>query len=260
MIRLVHQLKRQLHLSGDAFDQFWRDQMGPAVAAQQVHLGIFRHVQTCRTDSTASIETAAQVDRGVMLTPADGIAECWWPSETALLTVMTSASGRRRLAQLAETLSEIADMAASPLWLAHEYPQVCTSPERIVAQGRSGVVKVHFALRPQAHLSDSEAQTYWLTRHGPLVRSHAPARGALAYCQVHRTPSPLTAELAAIFGAPAGDFIGHAEAWFDRSVPRAGPEADAAKTAAMEDERYFIDWTRSSFLAGKERVFVERDW
>jgi EthD domain len=260
MIRLVHLLKRQSGQSSDAFDPLWRDRMGPAFAAEQVDLGIIRHVQTCRTDSTAPFEAAAQVDRGVMLPPADGIAETWWSSETALQAVVESANGRRRLAQLADGLSEIADMASSPLWLAHEYPQVCTSPQRIIAGARTGVVKVHFALRPLAHLGDAEAQTYWLTRHGPLVRSHAPARGALAYTQVHRSPSPLTAELAAIFGSPTGDFIGHAEAWFDRSAPRTGPEADAAKAAAVSDERNFIDWPRSTFLAGKERVFVDRDW
>jgi hypothetical protein len=115
-------------------------------------------------------------------------------------------------------------------------------------------------LRPLAPLNEAGAQTYWLTNHGPLVRSHAPARGALAYNQVHRAPGLLTSEIAEIFGSPAGDYIGHAEAWFDRSNPRTGPEADAAKVAAITDERNFIDWSRSTFLAGKERVFIERDW
>ena len=260
MIRLVHLLKRRPGSSGEEFDRLWRDRMGPEVAAQQVCLDMVRHVQTCRTASTTPIEVAAQADRGTMVPASDGIAESWWSSEGALQAVLASADGRRRLAQLADALADIADPASSPLWLAHEYPQVSTSPQRIVAGARTGVAKVHFSLRPLAHLGDAEAQTYWLTRHGPLVRSHAPARGTLAYCQVHRTPSALTAELAAIFGSPAGEFIGHAEAWFDQSVPRTGPEADAAKAAAVEDERNFIDWTRSTFLAGKERVYVDRDW
>jgi hypothetical protein len=260
MIRLVHLLKCQPGLSGEAFDLAWRDRIGPAFAGSQVQLGILRHVQTCRSASTAPLEAAAQADRAAMLPPADGVAESWWPSQDALAALLASADGRRGLEKLAGRLAEIADPAASPLWLAHEYPQVATSAARIHAGVRTGVVKVHFALRPCAHLGEAEAQAYWLTRHGPLVRSHALARGALAYCQVHRTHSPLTAELAAIFGAPVGDYIGHAEAWFDRSVSRSGPEADAAKAAAIADERNFIDWSRSSLLAGKERVFVERDW
>lgn len=260
MIRLVHLLKRRPQLSAGEFDQLWRDRIGPAVAAQQVHLDIVRHVQTCRTASTEGFEAAAQADRAALAPPYDGIAETWWPSETGLQAVLAAAEGRQRLERIAEGLAELADPASSPLWLAHEYPQVATSPQRIVAGARSGVAKIHFALRPLAPLGEAEAQTYWLTHHGPLVRSHAPARGALAYNQVHRAPSPLTAELAAIFGSPAGDYIGHAEAWFDRSNPRAGPEADAAKAAAFADERNFIDWSRSTFLAGKERVFVDRDW
>jgi hypothetical protein len=260
MIRLVHLLKRRSDVSGDAFDRLWRDRMGPAFAGGQVELDLLRHVQTCRTTSTASLEAAAQADRGAEMPPADGIAESWWSSEATLQAVLASSDGRRRLTLLAEALAEICDLAASPLWLAHEYPQVATSPHRVVAGTRCGVVKVHFALRPLVSLSEAEAQKYWLTRHGPLVRSHAPARGALAYCQVHRTNSPLTDELAAILGSPEGDYIGHAEAWFDRSLPRTGPEAEAAKAAAVADERNFINWSQSSFLAGKERVFVERDW
>lgn len=260
MIRLVHLLKHRPQLPADEFDRLWRDRIGPAFAAQQVHLDMLRHVQTSRTASTEGFEAAAQADRAALVPPYSGIAETWWPSQAALQTVLAAADGRQRLARLAESLAELADPASSPLWLAHEYPQVSTSPQRIVAGVRSSIVKIHFALRPLAPLGEAEAQTYWLTNHGPLVRSHAPARGALAYNQVHRAPSPLTAELAAIFGSPAGDFIGHAEAWFDRSNPRTGPEADAAKAAAITDERNFIDWSRSSFLAGKERVFVDRDW
>ena len=260
MIRLVHLLKRQPGLSGEEFDRLWRERMGPEFAAQQVHLDLLRHVQTCRTASTAALDAAALADRGAMLPPVDGVAESCWPSETALQAVLASVEGRRRLAQLAHALADIADTASSPLWLAHEFPQISTSLQRTVAGARTGIVKVHFALRPLAHLGEAEAQTYWLTRHGPLVRSHASVRGALAYCQVHRTPSALTNELAAIFGAPVGDFIGHAEAWFDQSAPRTGPEAQAAKAAAVDDERNFIDWSRSNFLAGKERVYVDRDW
>jgi EthD domain len=260
MIRLVHLLKRRPELSAGEFDRLWRDRMGPAFAAMQVDLEIVRHVQTCRTASTDAFEAAAQADRAALEPPYDGIAETWWPSEAALQAVLAATDDRQRLERLAESLAELTDPASSPLWLAHEYPQVAISPQRIVAGTRSGVVKIHFALRPQAPLGEAEAQTYWLTHHGPLVRSHAPARGALAYNQVHRAPGPLVAELAALFGSPVGNYIGHAEAWFDRASPRTGPEADAAKAAAIADERNFIDWSRSTFLAGKERVFVERDW
>jgi EthD domain len=260
MIRLVHLLKRRSDLSAGEFDRLWCDQIGPAFAAEQVRLEMIRHVQTCRTASTDAFEAAAQADRAALEPPHDGIAETWWSSEAAMQAVLASADGRQRLERLAEQLEELVVPASSPLWLAHEYPQVATSPLRIVAGARSGVVKIHFALRPLAPLSEAEAQTYWLTHHGPLVRSHAPARGALAYNQVHRAASPLAAELAALFGSPIGDYIGHAEAWFDRSSPRTGPEADAAKAAAIADERNFVDWSRSTFLAGKERVFVDRDW
>lgn len=151
-------------------------------------------------------------------------------------------------------------MASSPFWLAHEYPQVSVFRERTVARPKTGIIKVHFSLRPLPRLTPAQVQHYWRTVHGPLVRSHAVARGMLCYQQVHRCDSTLIDEMRAARGTKAEDYIGHAEAWFDRLVTRAGPEATAAEAAALDDERQFIDWTRSSFLVGKELMFVERDW
>ena len=121
-------------------------------------------------------------------------------------------------------------------------------------------MRLHFAFHQLPHLSVAEAQTYWLTRHGPLVRSHSAARGLIAYNQVHRFDTPLTAGFASARGVAIEPYIGHAESWFDRSIMQDGPERHAASAAAVADERNFIDWSRSTIFIGKELLFVDRDW
>ena len=66
------------------------------------------------------------------------------------------------------------DLPQSPLWLAYEYPQI-NPIEPVVARERSGIVKLHFPLRALAEQTLDEAQLYWRTSHGPLIRSHAAA-------------------------------------------------------------------------------------
>ena len=80
------------------------------------------------------------------------------------------------------------------------------------------------------------------------------------YTQVHRRDEPMTTQVAALLGLSAGRFMGHAEAWFDRSVVRVGPDFEAAKADAAQDERRFIQLSASFLFSGKEYPFVERDW
>jgi len=260
VIRLVHLLKRKPGLSQAAFTSYWRDVHGPHVAACQTRLDIVRYVQTHRDPAGQDLDLAAGQARGGTQPPYDGLAEFWWKSEAALAVALTSEAGRIAQAALIDDEKEFIDLPASPLWLAHEYPQVNTTVQRIVARPKTGVMKLNFAFHQVPKLSAAEAQSYWLTTHGPLIRSHSAARGLLAYNQVHRYDSARADLLRNARGTAVAPYLGHAEAWFDRLAPRTGPETDDAKTAALADEQNFIDWARSTIIVGKELVFVDRDW
>ena len=119
-------------------------------------------------------------------------------------------------------------------------------------------MKLHFPLRHPAGTSLDDAQRYWRVQHGPLIRSMAPAMGMLRYQQVHRFETPLEAALREARGTVTEPYTGHAEAWFDRSVARVGPETAEANRIAVEDERKFIDLARSAIWVGKEHVFIDR--
>jgi uncharacterized protein (TIGR02118 family) len=256
VVRLVYLLRRLPGTSLEDFQRYWREEHGPLVAYHQVRLGILRYTQAHRLDTSANEQLAAA--RGGMEEPYDGVAELWWPSEEALVAAASTDTGRRAGEALLEDEGRFIDLARSPLWLAHEYPQVNPAPETVVARPASGIVKLHFPLRHPTGQSLAEAQLYWRATHGPLIRSMAPAMGMIRYQQVHRFESSVEAELRAARGTTVEAYTGHAEAWFDRLVTRGGPEAREAGARAVEDEANFIDFARSAIWLGKEHVFIDR--
>ena len=153
------------------------------------------------------------------------------------------------------------DPERSCCWLTAEFPQVQTGTARVVARPRTPLLKLAFLLRPAPGMAEAAARDYWLTSHGPLIRSFAAARGMIAYQQVHRRDDPARlGRVARALGLSPGTFMGHAEAWFDRSLPRVGADVEEAKTRAIADERRFIDLAQSVLFSGKEYAFVEREW
>ena len=255
MIRLVFLLRRKPGLSLAEFSDRWRLDHGPIVAANQTSLGVLRYTQTHRLDDPMNAALARA--RGPMEEPYDGVAELWWESEAALGAASDTEAGRRAGAALLADEAEFIDLASSPLWLAHEYPQVNPTPENIVARPQSRVVKLHFPLRHVAAMSFDEAQRYWRVQHGPLIRSMAAAMGMLRYQQVHRFETPIEAALRDARGTTVEAYTGHAEAWFERGGSNP-PEAADAGRRAVDDERHFIDLARSAIWVGKEHVFVDR--
>jgi hypothetical protein len=261
MIRMVHMLRRASGHTPEQFAAAWRDENGPLVASAQTDLDIVRYLQIHPDPAAQGIDLQAAEARGGMQLPYDGIAEYWWSSEDALRMALSTAAGKIAAERLVESERQFVDLPASPLWFATEYPQVATALHRPVARLRSGVMRLHFALEPLQGFSESEARRYWLETHGPLIRSHSPARGLIAYNQVHRLDCPLATAFSVPRGVIAEPYLGHAESWFERSsTPEPPPEMRAAMTAALEDEAKFIDWSRSTILVGKELVFVDREW
>lgn len=256
MIRIVFLLRRMPGASLEEFQTYWRDMHGPLVASHANHLQILRYTQSHRIEDPTNQQM--QQARGGMETEYDGVAELWWDSEETLTNVLATTDGQTAAAELLADEQRFIDLPNSPLSFTHEYPQINPAPEELVAREKSGIVKLHFPLRFKRDLDPEAARSYWRTRHGPLIRSHAAASGILRYLQVHRFETPLEAELRASRGTQIDAYDGHAEVWFDRSVARSGREVSAAGRAAIEDEAKFIDFKRSTLWLGKEHVFIDR--
>lgn len=260
MIRLTCLLKRQKSLSRAEFLSRWRDEVGPLVAGLQTGLDLARYVQHHPDTDAAEGDRGASELRGSPEFPFDAMADYWWASPEVLDRQCSTADGRALMSRIADVEQGLVDGAASQCWLTAEYPQVATGPGRIIAKPRTSLLKLAFILMPAAGMNERDAREYWLTQHGPLVRSHGVARGMACYQQVHRRDIPLAERVADALGLGVGNFMGHAEAWFDRSIVRGGPDVENAKQIAAEDERNFIDLGRSFLFSGKEYAFVEREW
>jgi hypothetical protein len=256
VIRLVFALRRKPELTREAFQAYWLNQHAPLVASFATDLNILRYVQTHTI--TDPINASAQEARGDMEPEYDGVAELWWFSEKELAENSGSEAARKASAALLEDEAKFIDLPNSPLWFAYEYPQINPSPETVVASVKSNIQRVFFPLRHKSSMSEEEARHYWLTHHGPVVRSHGEATGTLCYRQVHRANSALDAGPQAARGTRVESYLGHAEAWIDRGSAPATHEARRANAAFIEDERNFIDMSRSTIFFGKEHTIIDR--
>ncbi|MFO7963349.1 MAG: EthD domain-containing protein [Desulfobacterales bacterium] len=258
MIRLTYLLRRKPDLSLEEFQTYWREKHGPLVAGHAERLNILRYVQVHTLDDPIN---AALPGNRKMLEPYDGVAELWWTGREAFMAASASEEGRAAGAELIEDEKQFIDLPDSPIWAAYEYPQVNPSPENIVALENSSLLKFYYPLRHLPGMTMEEAQLYWRTSHGPIIRRMAPQMGILRYVQVHRFEDELEKGLREARGTKEPPFMGHAELWFDRTGMMTGfemPERIRANEAAYADESKFIDFSRSAMWVAKEHVFVDR--
>lgn len=257
MIRLEFVLRRKPGMSRQDFQQYWKDVHGPLVAQHSTRLGIHRYVQLHTLDDP--INEALSQARGGAEPEYDGVAELWWKSPEDLAAFSTP-DGQAAALELLEDEKNFIDLPNSPLWFAHEHPQVNPS-EYMVATEHSALVKLFYCLRPLPKQSVADAQFYWRTNHGPLIRSVSTGFRMQRYLQVHAYETGMESALSTPRGTVIEPYYGHAEAWFSRAdlLSMANvPEAAKAMEIAIEDETHFIDFSRSTIFIGKEHTFIDR--
>ena len=253
MIRLVFALRRSPSLTREDFQAYWKNTHAPLVAELSKDLDILRYVQTHTVDEAKEARKA----RGEMEPPYDGVAELWWSDETKLEEIFGTNAGQLAGKLLLEDEARFIDLANSPIWFAHEYPQINPSPEEILAEPDNGIIKVFFPLRQKSLLAESEARHYWLTHHGPIVRAKGNEAGILCYRQIHHANSKIDIMLQKSRGTRVSSYLGHAEAWVDRNGITSAEAAEAANKAFISDEMNFIDMKRSTIFYGNEYSVID---
>ena len=122
------------------------------------------------------------------------------------------------------------------------------------------MIKLVYCLRRIPELSREEFQRYWREKHGALVRDRAAALGIQRYVQVHTLDSPLNEAMRASRGSDPDIFDGVAELWWESpeafSAGAGAAEGRQAARELYEDEKRFIDFSRSLAFVAEEHLFV----
>ena len=254
MIRITFLLRRKPELSLADFQDYWLNEHGPLVASVASRINALRYVQVHTFDSPANDAMAKA--RGGMEPVYDGVAEVYFENRAALVAALESSEGQAAAGTLLEDEARFIDLPNSPLWVGYEYPQVNPTPENLVARTRSNLAKLYFPLRCPEGREQSDAQHYWRTHHGPIIRRHAEASGVQRYIQVHRAlDDELNDALTASRGTVVEPYLGHAELWFDHSNSDRSPERTEANRVAIEDEATFIDGFSYTIKCSPEHFF-----
>lgn len=259
MIRLTFCLRRLPGMSLKDFQTYWRKTHGPLVAKYSTVLRIRKYIQVHTMEDPLNKEL--QNSRGAA-EPYDGVAELWWDTRQDLVEAIETSEAQEAVQVLVEDEKNFIDLKRSPGWYCYEVPQINPIPENVFATEKGPLVKFYYVLRNHAHQSLNEVQSYWRMYHGPNVRQYGQAIRTLRYIQVHRLDDELNATFAEPRGTEEPLYFGHAELWFDRTALQAAfasPEGMKAVEFLIEDERKFIDFSRSALWLAKEHMFIDRE-
>lgn len=269
MIRLVFALRRKSGIDVEEFQEHLVRKYGPLMASFGDVLGARKYVQSVTLDGDPAhagwIESHQQlIDErsggGSEMEPSyDAVSEVWWDTLDKLSATLSSSEGKAAWAALLAEEQKFIDHANSPLWLAHEYPQVNSLPENLVARPLSNLVKFVMALRHPTSMSLEEAQHHALAYHGPVFRNSVTGMGSVQrYFQVHRFEHELADQLRQARGTKAEPYMYVAELWFPRGVAgEATSEGADVDRIIKADLRKFLDLERSAIQFTKERVFID---
>jgi hypothetical protein len=111
------------------------------------------------------------------------------------------------------------------------------------------------------NLTREQFDAHWRERHGPLVRERQEVLGIRRYVQTAPLDNPeAQATLRARRGALPVDFDGCGELWWDSLddllAVRKTAEGERALRELLEDEKRFVDLSRSQLWYGTERVII----
>jgi len=120
------------------------------------------------------------------------------------------------------------------------------------------MIKFVMCLTRNSAMSREEFKDYWMNKHGPFFMSNADAMGAKKYVQSHTLNTPLNEGLRASRGM-LPEYDGIAEVWFESEQAlmegMSSPEGQKLGAVLLEDEKNFIDHSRSSAFIVHEHEF-----
>lgn len=121
------------------------------------------------------------------------------------------------------------------------------------------MIKITFCLHRRSDLTREAFQDYWLNKHASLVASVQGAIRMRRYVQTHALATEFDEPIRSSRGAPES-FDGIAELWWgsleELSQGFSTKEGREAGRLLVEDERKFIDLSRSPLWFNREHVII----
>lgn len=118
-------------------------------------------------------------------------------------------------------------------------------------------IKVIYCLTRKPEMSRAAFQAYWLGQHADKVKARADRIGMVRYVQSHSYDTPMNASMAGERGGIEG-YDGVMEGWWDSEEQAMAalttPEGVVAMADLLDDERKFIDFSRSPIFMTREHV------
>ncbi len=120
------------------------------------------------------------------------------------------------------------------------------------------MIKLIMCLTRRQDITREEFMKYWQDKHGPFFMSNAEAMGAKKYVQSQTIDSPLNEGMRASRDMMP-EYDGVAEVWFESEEAlmqgMSSPEGQKLGALLLEDEKNFIDHTKSSAFIVNEVEF-----
>jgi uncharacterized protein (TIGR02118 family) len=111
------------------------------------------------------------------------------------------------------------------------------------------MIRFVYVIRRRQGLSLAEFQKYWRNNHGPLVAKHSTTMRIRRYVQTHTLEDPINDAIRERRGLQS-PYDGVAELWWDNTeeliAAAEKPDYQSAADELLEDEKNFIDFSKSS--------------
>jgi EthD domain len=119
------------------------------------------------------------------------------------------------------------------------------------------MVKIVFCLRKLSHLTTEQFQRHWLDIHAPVVRKHHQVLRIARYVQFHSDFGPMEKKLRAFRNSPEPTTeLRKSGTKATLATLGKNSEARAASRELLEDEKRFVDHSRSPIWLGHEKAII----
>lgn len=245
MFRIVYVFNRKKELSLKKCQNYWKEIHAPLVQKKSQTLGILKYSQF-HTAGNPVFNWIMRKFRNT-LPPFDGVGE-YWIDRGKLTSALNTDEGLKTMQELVDDEKKFIDLPGSCLWLAKEHIIIDSNGEI----SNKPVKKLTWVGSSLPELTQEQYKDHYLNIHAPLVKSYSHILGIKKYIQVHTVDDPLNDILRSMRGTKEpypvhAEFIWDLKGMFSLSARK--PMDDIA-----EDEKKFIDFTRSSIWMAEEHV------